>query len=473
MADNDLESSITGDVEELIKNKRAMSDDDFLILTYLDRGAQYADERGNPPVRGLLTPEGKQVAFHSGVRYLIKNRTDMLVAKQLPELDSGAREVVQQFFRWAFRKCLEEMQGKEGLEIVVSAGSHGHGWLGFGGDSHYMENQEDTFLGGTGEANDLGQYTWAYMTNKAMHDAIRNAMDAQVPPIPKLATLGFDACLMSVVEVMEIYHPIATSMVLSEAREPGHGWNYQVIDTNRKAREMGNGIVKAFSDGKHGRKTHSAPKTLGRWESSDFEEFKVHLDAMCIYLSAIFPHKSTILARARAAVENLEQGVMDQIDYGTWMLKFRLLCRSSVRLPAEENCGSRLQDLIEEAFQSYLTMTVTNGYYRRGPGTSEMATGISVWFPMVWGKAIGISQKHILRWFMGYNGHKAAKNRPFIDIMYKFLCSQPIIETIYELPRTTTKRPGANATTPSYKGSARRWDSERFAWVSKIDGAVR
>lgn len=67
----------------------------------------------------------------------------------------------------------------------------------------------------------------------------------------KLDMIGFDACLMSTIEVADSMAPYADYMVASEVTEPGTGWDYNFLEylnqnPNMGSIELGKKIVKTF-----------------------------------------------------------------------------------------------------------------------------------------------------------------------------------------------------------------------------------
>ncbi|UCE75038.1 MAG: hypothetical protein JSV56_04865, partial [Methanomassiliicoccales archaeon] len=67
----------------------------------------------------------------------------------------------------------------------------------------------------------------------------------------KLDVIGFDACLMSTIEVAQSMAPYADYMVASEVTEPGTGWDYNFLsylkqNPNMNPVELGKKIVKTF-----------------------------------------------------------------------------------------------------------------------------------------------------------------------------------------------------------------------------------
>lgn len=68
----------------------------------------------------------------------------------------------------------------------------------------------------------------------------------------KLEWIGFDACLMSSLEVASVLAPYADYMIASQETEPGWGWNYAFLsvlsDRAIPGDEMGEYIVDSYMD---------------------------------------------------------------------------------------------------------------------------------------------------------------------------------------------------------------------------------
>ena len=65
----------------------------------------------------------------------------------------------------------------------------------------------------------------------------------------KLELVGFDACLMSSIEIASVLSDYSTYMVASQEFEPGTGWDYsflEKIDSNTSSIELGNYIVNGY-----------------------------------------------------------------------------------------------------------------------------------------------------------------------------------------------------------------------------------
>jgi hypothetical protein len=85
--------------------------------------------------------------------------------------------------------------------------------------------------------------------NREIQDELQTLLGAN-----RLDVIGFDACLMSMVETAFSMRRVAAVMVGSEELEPGQGWNYELLlrgiaaDPTMDAAGLGRAVVKAFRD---------------------------------------------------------------------------------------------------------------------------------------------------------------------------------------------------------------------------------
>ncbi len=90
-----------------------------------------------------------------------------------------------------------------------------------------------------------------YAPDRLSLDDLTQALKASPFARDKLAWIGFDACLMSSVEVASRVAPYADYMVASQAQEPGSGWNYgflRDIDKDADFPETARRIVDMYCD---------------------------------------------------------------------------------------------------------------------------------------------------------------------------------------------------------------------------------
>jgi len=148
---------------------------------------------------------------------------------------------------------------------------HGAGIVGFGQDELYQpENSYDT------------------LTLDEMQTAFENSpFDGR----EKLDFIGFDACLMSTVEVAEYLSPYADYMVGSEDIEAGSGWDYgfmPVFNRTTDALEISKSIVNSFESYYN---AHSSELLAANGSATlsvcDLSKINVLYDALIDYLDTV------------------------------------------------------------------------------------------------------------------------------------------------------------------------------------------
>ncbi len=173
-ADNNLDPAALDDINEM---EMAGSTGDVNIIVLLDRW----DEKA---------PSGTWV-------YYIQPDTDpddinSELIGELDEINMGDPFILQCFVRFVTTYFPAENYG-----LVLW--DHGHGWFGVCWDWT------------DGDYLDIDEIQWA------------------LTDLPKLALIGFDACLMSMIEVAYDFVDLADVMVASEEYEPWDGWPYDMF----------------------------------------------------------------------------------------------------------------------------------------------------------------------------------------------------------------------------------------------------
>ena len=100
----------------------------------------------------------------------------------------------------------------------------------------------------------------------------------------KLDVIGFDACLMSMIEAEYAFRSIAKVMVGSEELEPGAGWDYSILLKSLTANPqqidemaMGRLIVESYKEAYDGKPLKT---TMSATDLSKIESFAATLDAL-------------------------------------------------------------------------------------------------------------------------------------------------------------------------------------------------
>lgn len=189
MVGSDLESryhSGSDDMEEMLKSKVDVSRVNLLVFT---GGSESWYNKIPKDINStfLLTENDGKKSF----KCVNKNKKINSMGK--PETLSG-------FMNFAYKNYPAERYG-------LICWDHGNGPLiGFGRDKLFDN-----------DSMDLGEMKKALNATPFKEDK-------------KLDFVGFDACLMSSVEVAETLSPFANYMIASQETEPGGGWNYSFLE---------------------------------------------------------------------------------------------------------------------------------------------------------------------------------------------------------------------------------------------------
>jgi hypothetical protein len=143
------------------------------------------------------------------------------VIERLPEKDSGDPETLRSFLKWGVKRYPAE-------KYVVVVWNHGTGFRSVRRDIGY-----DDF----GSSLDMPEIEDAFA---------RSGID----PRNKITILGFDACLMNMIEIANHFRDQVEILVGSQQTEPGDGWPYdrvlEVMKTTNSSTDMARGIIKAY-----------------------------------------------------------------------------------------------------------------------------------------------------------------------------------------------------------------------------------
>lgn len=188
----------------------------------------------------------------------------------------------------------------------------------------------------------------------------------------KLDFVGFDACLMSSVEVAHILEPYASYLVASEALEPGEGWDYTSLlnhinnypDTS--AENMGKAIVSGFFQ--HS-KENGTQDTI-TLSAVDLSKIPSVIDAMDDFLEQLQIGLATtnreLILQARMQAESYGEGTTDfadsdMVDLIDYAKRLEYLYPSTV---------NNLIVAVEESVTDFI-----NSHYKPN------ATGLSIYIP--------------------------------------------------------------------------------------------
>ncbi len=213
--DNNLEEYAIDDFFEMAE---VGSTDDVAIVVLMDRIGGYSSEYGNWTGCNLFYVE-------KGMTPTPENATG-----DWGECNMGSEDTLSNFINYAF-----ENYPAENYALVLW--DHGDGWRSLTG---WSDVKLFKVAGFDDTDND-------YLLIDKVQQAL-NATNAS------LDLIGFDECLMAMVEVAYEFKDYADVMVASEEEEPGDGWNYKpfleslVNNPDMNATTLGKEIVDAFGE---------------------------------------------------------------------------------------------------------------------------------------------------------------------------------------------------------------------------------
>ena len=260
------------------------------------------------------------------------------VIERLPEKDSGDPAALQSFMEWGIKRY----NAKNRLLVVWN---HGAGFRSPRRDIGY-----DDF----GSSLDMPEIEVALK-----RAGITNANRLQV--------VGFDACLMNMVEIVHHFAPQVEFIVGSQQTEPGDGWPYNKVLRQAKdaqtADDLAKGIVKEYikfyQDLGISNVTQSAVRT---------DDTQAVIDALDTLGNALLANFTKIESELRA-IRMIAQ-MFEMADYVD-IIHVATLIRQRIN-------NNAVADATGDVIATAKTAIVSNGSY--GAGVTN-ANGLSVWYP--------------------------------------------------------------------------------------------
>ncbi|MCI0585858.1 MAG: clostripain-related cysteine peptidase [Planctomycetes bacterium] len=260
------------------------------------------------------------------------------VIERLPEHDSGDPESLRAFLDWGLRRYPADHR-------LVVVWNHGSGFRAIRRDIGY-----DDF----GSSMDMSDLEMAFRK-------------AGITPTRRIGVLGFDACLMSMLEIAHHFRDQVEVLVGSQQTEPGDGWPYDEVLRSVKAsgspadlaRRIVEVYIKSYRDQGMGNVTQSA---------IDLGETDAAIDA----LDALGKRLAAAIGAHRAAVRSVRMA-SQTFRYADYVDLIHLGNLLAARVP-DPQVAAAAQEAVEKARASILT----SGTFGQAVAN---ANGLSVWFP--------------------------------------------------------------------------------------------
>ncbi len=162
-----------------------------------------------------------------GVRYYQVLPKYLKTLQTLPEQNSGSILTFKNFLEWAKQNFSFE-------RVMIVLWDHGTGWYPYTRSS---------------------PFTRAIVFDDYSHSALElsEVAEAISDVFTKVDVLGFDACLMGLIETGSVFKSVASYVVASELEEPLTGWNYElflekIANLEKSAYQVAKAAVDAYKE---------------------------------------------------------------------------------------------------------------------------------------------------------------------------------------------------------------------------------
>ena len=324
-ADNTLEADAIFNLQQL---SQVGSTSSVNFVAQVNRGLKYS-----------TAPIGNISWTAPGAKRLLVNNGSFTQLADLGSIDSADQTVLTDFINWGVTSYPAE-------HYMVVFWDHGGSWSGgFGVDETHSD----------------------VVTIPRLQAALTAGLAGTA--VSKFDLLGFDACLMASVEVLDALGGFVNYYVGSEEEEPGYGWDYTKFQDIHDAPatdpiQVGKDIVDGFVA-----QNTDATATLALLDVSQFAAARAQVSAAATQLQGALPGAAVQLAQARAAT--LEFGKssdpsssFNQVDFGDLLNQMASMDASFSAVATSASAA--------------LASTVI---YKQGGAGEGNAHGLSIYFP--------------------------------------------------------------------------------------------
>ena len=231
-------------IKPLIQDKPINPQKEWLLLIYMAANNDlypYASRNikeaaRNAPENAYIIIQTAEPGTKKTKRYLIEKNKATCLNIETDKLDSGAVETLVDFITWSARHYPSEY-------IMLDFWDHGTGCLDpeyrrsinpaelfkFNSTTMMLElDRSRSYLAIFEESRGVcfDETYGTYLTNQKIDEALSFACEELKK---KIDIIGFDACLMSMIETAELIKNYAKFMVASQEVELGAGWRYDLV----------------------------------------------------------------------------------------------------------------------------------------------------------------------------------------------------------------------------------------------------
>jgi hypothetical protein len=344
----------------------------------------------NAPENAYIVVQTAEPGNKNTKRYLVEKNKAICLNTETEKLDSGAVETLVDFITWSAKHYPAE-------KIMLDFWDHGTGCLDpeyrrsinpaelfkFNSSTMMLElDRSRSYLALFEESRGVcfDETYGTYLTNQKTEEALGIAC-AELQK--KIDIIGFDACLMSMIETAELIKNFADFMVASQEVELGAGWRYDLVLNilkNKKiepeylAKHITEAYQKAYSQ-------ITNDYTLSALRLSETSALTNEINNFAYEFNRILesmPNKSF-----KKQIRNIKNSCCfdepSYIDLKTFVLKAAYLIRDEV-----ESENDNLQNMAEQLIICAKKITLILEKFivsnKSGPNTSY-ANGVSIYLP--------------------------------------------------------------------------------------------
>lgn len=347
-ADNNLESFGYDDIREM---ERVGSADAINVVVQFDR----VSPSGSP--RFLVEKNSRPYTER-------RKSFNSTIIDDLPEKDMGDYRTLIEFAQWG----IEKFPAKH---YAIVMWNHGSGW---------KKEDEATILKGVSYDDTSGNHITTLQLVEAMK-AIKEKAGK------KIDVIAFDACLMSMVEVVDGLTPYADYMVASEETIPGMGYPYdRVLRTfsgreEKPAKALVSDLVMEYGMSYTGGSQGSSNVTLAGLDLSQFDAFKRKFNSWVDSLETRSNLATDVMkTSASASLAFDDSDFRDLGDYVSILLQKKLDSEGMTVEQVEATRGGFIGNSLAllDALDRVVIENFTTQRYRK-------ARGLSIYLPYAYG----------------------------------------------------------------------------------------
>lgn len=362
-ADNNLESGTSLDINEL---ERYGSTDEVAFVAQVDRN-------GNFSHNSELTWSGTRRFYVT--RDKDPNKMSSKMVQDLGEVDMATPQALTDFVEWA-------RNNYPARKYALILWNHGTGWKEI--QPSIMEYEGSEIAPSQTFNPDFDMSNIAY--NISYDDTSHSSMDipsmretlAKVKEIlgQPIDLLGFDACLMQMVEVGWAAAPFARYQVGSPDLEPERGWPYDLISKaltkkpEMSAMDLGKTIVRAYKASYDSGSQGNTAVVLSLFDLEKMSKFRQKLNNFCFALRENITDIDKIEKCRRNA---LKYSYGDYIDLAHFL---HLMRKTSVSSETKATAYELYKAIIGEKRKGGLV-----AYLGKTGDKFRASRGVSVFFP--------------------------------------------------------------------------------------------